>query len=872
MPTVRPRWSIEGTQWPAPQNTERAPRELLSNEEREAMRKTIEDADRAAESALSTTQRLHQRLQGLEDQGFVPAAPEYRANERNQAEVAILSRGDRLSAAQLRNETQKVLDVWSTDDAEHWRVTHVYGKGRASRLRRKKTGERQELAETRRLERPDEEGSFSTKKSRASRGSRDSRSGLTTRQTGTTSVTSGPRIASAAELGVERPPELRALRPAFYRRTLAGDLTLTEEGDEASTAPPSPIKPEVSTITEGRETETRASLSSFQSEASSTTSKWKSRFRMAAKKAAALESVDSDAPPPIDTLALAVAAARKAALKPQRRDLQLLRDASTTLRRFQTSSVIDIEHALLDASQSVDDTRAGTDEALDKADALQDSCAAVRDALLLNEEPPARLPAEDVSDALGMATRLSSNFGPLCDAVLQHIAETQQTMMEGEETASTIETGEVWSKRAEAVSNATNELLDACTSFAKYMRDAELNAPFQASAAVIMLAVRWRRRARRARRARAAGRAGARAAPAEEARAPPPRRRRKKNRAYADAAARWRGSIADIADQRRDEAEELRRTALLAAQQDDSELAALLEEDKEEEAPSVPAPAAPAPLKRERSTRTTTPRYVKKEMSEKELSLKDHIGGVAARRIDALYDRLGDVTAKLPVVLDDMTEDATVVSSSTTATTKVKNQPKRVRLSVLEDLAAVAGINVPGQLRLEELSVRCHEHRASEESVRHGNQKKKLEDIQHLGGTCVPRQIWTSHVLELAEDAYAMDSLLDALEKAATMGSKRRRRRLGLSSNKGESKILLEQRRYWGRHASEGPASPGRLKRRAAARTAKLLSGVDLSLADRNLVAAASKNEPEEDDFWEPEPMPALLRDKYIKRPHPFEG
>ena len=79
-----------------------------------------------------------------------------------------------------------------------------------------------------------------------------------------------------------------------------------------------------------------------------------------------------------------------------------------------------------------------------------------------------------------------------------------------------------------------------------------------------------------------------------------------------------------------------------------------------------------------------------------------------------------------------------------------------------------------------------------------------------LGGTCVPRQIWTSHVLELAEDAYAMDSLLDALEKAATMGSKRRRRRLGLSSNKGESKILLEQRRYWGRHASEGPR---RLKR-----------------------------------------------------------
>ena len=244
----------------------------------------------------------------------------------------------------------------------------------------------------------------------------------------------------------------------------------------------------------------------------------------------------------------------------------------------------------------------------------------------------------------------------------------------------------------------------------------------------------------------------------------------------------------------------MRRTALLAAQQDDSELAALLEEDKEEEAPSVPAPAAPAPLKRgEEHPCTTTPRYVKKEMSEKELSLKDHIGGVAARRIDALYDRLGDVTAKLPVVLDDLTQDdQTQVSSSTTATTKVKNQPKRVRLSVLEDLAAVAGINVPGQLRLEELSVRCHEHRASEESVRHGNQKKKLEDIQHLGGTCVPRQIWTSHVLELAEDAYAMDALLDALEKAATMGSKRRRRRLGLSSNKAS-------RRYSGAAAVLGP-------------------------------------------------------------------
>ena len=121
----------------------------------------------------------------------------------------------------------------------------------------------------------------------------------------------------------------------------------------------------------------------------------------------------------------------------------------------------------------------------------------MRDALLLNEEPPARLPSEDVNDALGMATRLSSNFGPLCDAVLRHISETQQTMMEGEETASTIQTGELWSKRAETVATATNELLDACTSFAKYMRDAELNAPFQASAAVIMLAVRWRRRARR---------------------------------------------------------------------------------------------------------------------------------------------------------------------------------------------------------------------------------------------------------------------------------------------------------------------------------------------------------------------------------------
>ncbi len=114
---------------------------------------------------------------------------------------------------------------------------------------------------------------------------------------------------------------------------------------------------------------------------------------MAAKKAAALESVDSDAPPPINTLTLAVAAARKAALKPQRRDLQLLRDASNVVRRFQTSSFIELEQALADASRSVDDTRAGTDEALDKADELQDSCAAVRDALLLNEEPPARLPA-----------------------------------------------------------------------------------------------------------------------------------------------------------------------------------------------------------------------------------------------------------------------------------------------------------------------------------------------------------------------------------------------------------------------------------------------------------------------------------------------
>ena len=174
------------------------------------------------------------------------------------------------------------------------------------------------------------------------------------------------------------------------------------------------------------------------------------------------------------------------------------------------------------------------------------------------------------------------------------------------------------------------------------------------------------------------------------------------------------------------------RTALLAAQQDDSELAALLEEDKEEEAPSVPAPAAPAPLKRERSTRTTTPRYVKKEMSEKELSLKDHIGGVAARRIDALYDRLGDVTAKLPVVLDDLTEgrpDASIVLHD--GNNKSEEPAETSAIERLEDLAAVAGINVPGQLRLEELSVRCHEHRASEESVRHGNQKKKLEDIQH---------------------------------------------------------------------------------------------------------------------------------------------
>ena len=60
--------------------------------------------------------------------------------------------------------------------------------------------------------------------------------------------------------------------------------------------------------------------------------------------------------------------------------------------------------------------------------------------------------------------------------------------------------------------------------------------------------------------------------------------------------------------------------------------------------------------------------------------------------------------------------------------------------------------------------------------------------------------------------------------------------------------------------------------RSAAARAAKLLAGGELTLADRNLVAAASSVVEEEDDFWEPEPMPALLRDKYIKRPHPFEG
>ena len=281
MPTVRPRWSIEGTQWPAPQNTVREPRELLSNEEREAMRKTIEDADRAAESALSTTQRLHQRLQGLEDQGFVPAAPEYRSSERNQAEVAILSRGDRLSAAQLKNETQKVLDVWSSDDAEHWRtarlrkVGHRDYDGRRPAKGRSSPRRGDWRNRTRRA--------WSVQKNRgASRGSRDSRSGLTTRQTGTTSVTSGPRIASAA--GIRRRTTARVeLRPAFYRRTLGGDLTLTEEGDEASTAPPSPIKPEVSTITEGRRRRRAPPCHHFNRKRV-TTSKWKSRFRMAAKR------------------------------------------------------------------------------------------------------------------------------------------------------------------------------------------------------------------------------------------------------------------------------------------------------------------------------------------------------------------------------------------------------------------------------------------------------------------------------------------------------------------------------------------------------------------------------------------------------------
>ena len=135
-------------------------------------------------------------------------------------------------------------------------------------------------------------------------------------------------------------------------------------------------------------------------------------------------------------------------------------------------------------------------------------------------------------------------------------------------------------------------------------------------------------------------------------------------------------------------------------------------------------------------------------------------------------------------------------------------------------------------------------------------------------GLVFPDRSGRATSLELAEDAHAMDALLDALEKAATMGSKRRRRRLGLSSNKGESKILLEQRRYWGRHASEGPASPGRLKRRAAARTAKLLSGVDLSLADRTLVAAAASKWKRR-TTWEGH---AARRTRHIKRPHPFEG
>ena len=78
-------------------------------------------------------------------------------------------------------------------------------------------------------------------------------------------------------------------------------------------------------------------------------------------------------------------------------------------------------------------------------------------------------------------------------------------------------------------------------------------------------------------------------------------------------------------------------------------------------------------------------------------------------------------------------------------------------------------------------------------------------------------------------------------------------------------KRRLESRQYWGRHGESPPKSPGRLRGRAAARTKKLLAGRGLSLADRALIAEATAAAPAEDS-WEPQAMPVLLRDKYIKR------
>ena len=236
----QPPWSAQGTQWPQRHTEFKETRELLNEDERNALKNAVKHADQSSNDAMTKTQHLQLRLQHLEDAGFLPQGPRYRDAERPHAETAILARGDRLSRAQLRNESEKFLEVWSADDAAHWRVTHAYSTGRARSLRTKLSGLKQELAETRRLEVKDDDVSHSTRRSRGSRDSRASRDSSRRTKETETSFGTGPRIASAAELGVERPPELRALRPAFYRRTLRGDLELTEDGaDEVDERAPS---------------------------------------------------------------------------------------------------------------------------------------------------------------------------------------------------------------------------------------------------------------------------------------------------------------------------------------------------------------------------------------------------------------------------------------------------------------------------------------------------------------------------------------------------------------------------------------------------------------------------------------------------------